>query len=42
MLVCGHAVFNTDLGLQPSLCAGVISKVVKVRGQDIMIQVCRN
>ncbi|RUS81994.1 hypothetical protein EGW08_010263 [Elysia chlorotica] len=36
--VCGHAVFNTDLGLQPSVCAGVISKVVKVKGQDVMVQ----
>ncbi|KAK3753866.1 hypothetical protein RRG08_006253 [Elysia crispata] len=36
--VCGHAVFNTDLGLQPSLCAGVISKVVKVKDQDVMVQ----
>lgn len=36
--VCGHAVFNTDLGLQPSLSAGVVSKVVKVRGQDVMVQ----
>ncbi|GFR71874.1 peroxisomal leader peptide-processing protease-like [Elysia marginata] len=36
--VFGHAVFNTDLGLQPSVCAGVISKVVKVRGQDMMVQ----
>ncbi|GFO26831.1 peroxisomal leader peptide-processing protease-like [Plakobranchus ocellatus] len=36
--VCGHAIFNTDLGLQPSVSSGVISKVVKIRGQDIMVQ----
>ncbi|CAG5123658.1 unnamed protein product, partial [Candidula unifasciata] len=38
VFVVGHALFSTELDLQPSLCAGVIAKVVTFKGQSVMIQ----
>ncbi|BFZ04262.1 hypothetical protein BsWGS_07301 [Bradybaena similaris] len=36
--VVGHALFSPELDLQPSVSAGVISKVITLKGQPVMIQ----
>ena len=39
MYVIGHALFAADLKLQPTVTMGIVSKVNRVAGIPVMIQV---